>query len=64
MNENYALSIVDKNPDFAIRLKQQITEIKKSHKSLSEAANNYTVKYDEEVKEGTDRKSTRLNSSH
>lgn len=53
MNENYALSTFEKNPDFAFRLKQQITEIKKAHKNLTEAASSYTVKYDTEVKEGT-----------
>lgn len=52
-NNNYALSVFEKNPDFAIRLKEQVAEIKKSHKNLSEAATNYTVKYNEEVKEGT-----------
>lgn len=53
MSNNYALSVFEKNPDFAIRLQQQVAEIKKTHKSLSEAASNYTVKYDAEVKEGT-----------
>jgi len=52
-NNNYALSVFEKNPDFAFRLKEQVAEIKKSHKNLSEAATNYTVKYNEEVKEGT-----------
>lgn len=53
MSNNYALSVFEKNPDFAIRLQQQVAEIKKTHKSLSEAASNYTVKYDAEVKDGT-----------
>jgi len=52
-NNNYALSVFEKNPDFAFRLKEQVAEIKKSHKNLSDAATNYTVKYNEEVKEGT-----------
>lgn len=53
MSNNYALSVFEKNPDFAIRLQAQVAEIKKTHKNLSEAAANYTVKYDAEVKEGT-----------
>ena len=53
MSNNYALSVFKKNPDFAIRLQAQAAEIKKTHKNLSEAAANYTVKYDAEVKEGT-----------
>lgn len=52
-NNNYALSVFEKNPDFAFRLKEQVAAIKKSHKNLSEAASNYTIKYNEEVKEGT-----------
>lgn len=53
MNNNYALSVFEKNPDFAIRLQSQVSEIKKSHKNLSEAATNYTSKYQEEVNDGT-----------
>lgn len=53
MNNNYVLSVFEKNPDFAIRLQAQVAEIKKTYKNLSEAAANYTVKYDAEVKEGT-----------
>jgi len=45
--------VFEKNPDFAFRLKQQISEIKKAHKNLTESASNYTVKYNAEVKEGT-----------
>jgi hypothetical protein len=45
--------VFEKNPDFAFRLKQQVSEIKKSHKSLTEAANSYTGKYQEEVNVGT-----------
>ena len=53
MNDNYALSVFEKNPEFAFRLQQQVSEIKKSHKSLTEAAKSYTGKYQEEVNVGT-----------
>lgn len=53
MNNNYALSPIAKNEDFAIRLKQQIAEVQKSHKKLSESASGYTAKYQAEVNEGT-----------
>ena len=53
MNSNYALSVFKNNPNFAIRLQEQVAEIKKSHKNLTEAATNYTSKYQEEVNVGT-----------
>ena len=53
MNNNYALSVFEKNPDFAFRLQEQVAEIKKSHKNLTDAAKSYTGKYQEEVNAGT-----------
>jgi hypothetical protein len=52
MND-YALTVFKNNPDFAERLKEQVASIKKSHKSLTDAANNYSGKYVDEVTEGT-----------
>ncbi len=52
MND-YALTVFKNNPDFAERLKEQVASIKKSHKSLTDAANNYSGKYVDEVNEGT-----------
>lgn len=53
MQENYALSVLQSNPDLAARLQEQIIQIKKTKGGLNEAAKNYTTKYQEEVNEGT-----------
>ncbi len=55
MSENYALSVFRDNPDFAKRLQEQTQLIKKSNKSLREAAVEISSKYKDEVIEGTKR---------
>lgn len=52
-NDNYALSVLQSNPDLAVRLKEQIDQIKKSKIGLGQAAVGYTNKYQKEVDEGT-----------
>ena len=53
MQENYTLTVLQNNPHLAERLKEQIEHIKKSSGNLTQAAQNYSNKYQEEVEAGT-----------
>ena len=53
MQENYALSVLQKNPDLAAKLRENMEHIKKSKLGLNNAAQNYISKYKEEVDAGT-----------
>ena len=52
-NENYALSVLQKNPDLAFRIQEQSIRLKQSKINLNDAAAKYTNKYQSEVDEGT-----------
>jgi hypothetical protein len=51
--EKFALDVLRSNPDFSMRLKEQMEYIKKSHGNLTNAAAAYSTKYQNEVDEGT-----------